>query len=112
MSTLVQIHVLPHQAEDDDYIAEKAFAKARLRADDVREWDIRKRSIDARKSPVRISLQIEFWKNDEVRESLPAFVPQNVAIGDVTNFFLAHYSSWKLSFIKIGTTLFRGPCTK
>lgn len=78
MSTLVQINVLPHQAEDDDYIAEKAFAKARLRADDVREWDIRKRSIDARKSPVRISLQIEFWKNGEIRESLPAFVPQKV----------------------------------
>jgi len=78
MSTLVQINVLPHQAEDDDYIAEKAFAKARLRADDVREWDIRKRSIDVRKSPVKISLQIEFWKHNEVRESLPAFVPQEV----------------------------------
>ncbi|MFT5891792.1 MAG: putative FAD-dependent dehydrogenase, partial [Dokdonia sp.] len=78
MSTLVQINVLPHQAEDDDYIAEKAFSKARLRAEDVREWDIRKRSIDARKSPVRISLQIEFWKKDEVRESIPAFVSQDV----------------------------------
>ncbi|MFC4634113.1 NAD(P)/FAD-dependent oxidoreductase [Dokdonia ponticola] len=78
MSTLVQIHVLPHQAEDDDYVAEKAFAKARLRADDVREWDIRKRSIDARKSPVRVSLQIEFWKHDEIRASIPAFVPQHV----------------------------------
>ncbi|WP_299209537.1 FAD-dependent protein [uncultured Dokdonia sp.] len=78
MSTLVQINVLPHQAEDDDYVAEKAFAKARLRAEDVREWDIRKRSIDARKSPVRVSLQIEFWKHDEARESIPSFVPQKV----------------------------------
>lgn len=79
MSTLVQINVLPHQAEDDDYIAGKAFAKARLRADDVREWDIRKRSIDARKSPVRISLQIEFWKNGEDRLDLQRFVPQDVS---------------------------------
>ena len=69
MSTLVQISVLPEKVEDDDYIAELAFKKARLRADDVREWDIRKRSIDARKEPVKILLQIEFWKNDEEREA-------------------------------------------
>ena len=79
MSTLVQINVLPHQAEDDDYIADKAFAKARLRADDVREWDIRKRSIDARKSPVKISLQIEFWKVGEERPKLTPFIPKDVS---------------------------------
>ena len=79
MSTLVQINVFPHQAEDDDYIADKAFAKARLRADDVREWDIRKRSIDARKSPVKISLQIEFWKVGEERSKLTPFIPRDVS---------------------------------
>lgn len=79
MSTLVQINVLPHQAEDDDFVTETAFAKARLRADEVREWDIRKRSIDARKSPVKISLQIEFWKYGEERPEIPPFVPQEVS---------------------------------
>ena len=79
MSTLVQISVLPEKVEDDDYIAELAFKKARLRADDVREWDIRKRSIDARKEPVKILLQIEFWKNDEPREEIPPFVAQDVS---------------------------------
>lgn len=79
MSTLVQINVLPHQAEDDDYIAEVAFKKARLRADDIREWDIRKRSIDARKSPVKVSLQIEFWKNGEERPNVPPFIPRDVS---------------------------------
>lgn len=78
MSTLVQIHVLPHQAEDDDFVAEVAFAKARLRADEVREWDIKKRSIDARKSPVKILLQVEFWKYGEERPEIPPFVPINV----------------------------------
>ncbi|NER18994.1 NAD(P)/FAD-dependent oxidoreductase [Spongiivirga citrea] len=79
MSTLVQINVLPHQVEDEDYIAEAALAKAKLRTDEVREWNIRKRSIDARKSPVKISLQIEFWKLGEERSDIPPFVPQDVS---------------------------------
>ena len=61
MSILVQINVLPHQVEDTDFIAELAFAKAKLRAEEVASWRIRKRSIDARKSPVKISLQIQFF---------------------------------------------------
>ncbi len=79
MSTLVQINVLPHQAEDESFVAETAFKKARLRGGDVEEWRIRKRSIDARKDPVKISLQVEFWLKGEKRIDIPPFTPQDVS---------------------------------
>lgn len=79
MSILVQINVLPHQVEDTDFIAELAFAKAKLRAEEVASWRIRKRSIDARKSPVKIALQIEFFNKGEHPNSIPPFVAQDVS---------------------------------
>jgi len=78
LSQLVQISVFPYQIEDEDFLAESAFAKAKLRADDVSDWRIRKRSIDARRAPVKYNVQIEFWLKDEVREQIPAFVAQDV----------------------------------
>ena len=78
MSTLVPITVLPHQQEDESNIYELALAKVGLRASDVREWRIRKRSIDARKKTVKIQLQIELWKKNEVRENIPPFISKKV----------------------------------
>lgn len=78
MSQLVQLAVLPYQQEDEDFILELALKKARLRMDDIADWRIRKRSIDARRSPVKINLQIEFWRKGEKREALSPFVPQLV----------------------------------
>ena len=78
MPRLVQISVLPHQGDDEDYVFRTAFAKAKLNPKDIREWRIRKRSIDARRAPVKLNLQIEFWFQEEDREQIPAFVPQDV----------------------------------
>ena len=79
MSIQVQISILPHQRDDYDFILEVALEKAKLRKNDIKEWRIRKRSIDARRVPIKINLQIEFWKPNEVREKIPPFVAQAVS---------------------------------
>lgn len=78
MSIMVQIAVLPRQQEDLDYILELALEKQKLRRENIGEWRIRKRSIDARRRPIKISLQIEMWPKGEKREVIPPFIPQNV----------------------------------
>lgn len=75
---MVQIAVLPRQQEDLDYILELALEKQKLRRENIGEWRIRKRSIDARRRPIKISLQIEMWPKGEKREVIPPFIPQNV----------------------------------
>jgi len=79
MSRLVQISILPHKQEDQNYILDLAFEKARLRRSDIKDWRIRKRSIDARRAPVKLNLQIEFWLKDEARVEIPPFVPKEVS---------------------------------
>ena len=79
MSTLVQISILPQKQEDQSYILDLAFNKAKLRKDDISDWRIRKRSIDARRYPVKLNLQIEFWLRDEVRDKLPVFEAKDVS---------------------------------
>ncbi len=78
MSIMVQIAVLPRQQEDLDYILELALAKQNLRRESLSEWRIRKRSIDARRRPIKVNLEIEMWLKGEKREVIPPFVPQNV----------------------------------
>ncbi len=79
MSTLVQISVLPRQQEDMPYILELALEKAKLRRDNISDWRIRKRSIDARRKPIKLNLQIELWLKGEKREVIAPFIPQNVS---------------------------------
>jgi uncharacterized FAD-dependent dehydrogenase len=78
MSTLVQISILPHEQEDEATLLNAALKKARILKKDVREWRIRKRSIDARRAPVKINLQIEIWQGDEEKKGIHPFVPQAV----------------------------------
>lgn len=79
MGRLVQIAILPRQQEDLDYILELALEKEKLRRDGISDWRIRKRSIDARRKPIKINLQIELWLKGEKRETIPPFVPQDVS---------------------------------
>ena len=79
MSTLVQISVLPSQQEDTSFILELALQKAKLHGIDIKDWRIRKRSIDARRVPIKINLQVEFWLNDEQRIQVPPFIPKDVS---------------------------------
>lgn len=75
----MQIAVLPHQQEDLDYILELALEKEKLRIENISDWRIRKRSIDARRKPIKINLQVELWMKGEKRESIPSFIPQDVS---------------------------------
>ena len=79
MSTLVQISVLPSQQEDVSFIKELALTKAKLHGTDIKDWRIRKRSIDARRKPIKINLQIEFWLTNEQKDVVPAFIAQEVS---------------------------------
>ena len=78
MSTLVQITALPQEQEDQDLLLNRAIRKSKIRKDDIEDWRIRKRSIDARRKPVRLNLQIEIWKRGELKTAISSFIPNNV----------------------------------
>lgn len=80
MSTLVQIQVLPHHLEDEDHILEKVFQKVDFSMNEVSQWSIRKRSIDARQRRVLYNLQIELWLNGDKKP-----VREPYKISDVSN---------------------------
>lgn len=79
MSTLIQISILPRQLEDEDYILEVALEKAKLRRNAIKDWRIRKRSIDARREPIKMNLQVEFWLKGDSREVITPFILQDVS---------------------------------
>ena len=79
MSTLVQITALPQEQEDRDLLLNRAIRKSNIRKDDIEDWRIRKRSIDARRKPVRLNLQIEIWKRGEQKTEISSFVPKDVS---------------------------------
>lgn len=78
MSILVPITILPHHLEDEDHILDKVFEKVDMRMDDVQDWRIRKRSIDARQKRVKYNLQIELWLHDEVIPKRETYKAQDV----------------------------------
>ncbi|XOV91384.1 MAG: NAD(P)/FAD-dependent oxidoreductase [Bacteroidota bacterium] len=79
MSTLVQISIFPHEQDDETMLLSLALDKAKILRKDIREWRIRKRSIDARKAPVKMNLQIELWLENDERIGIDPFVPQPVS---------------------------------
>ncbi len=79
MSVLVQIAILPHKQKDESYLLDLALNKANLRMDALQDWRIRKRSIDARRKPVKLNLQLEFWLKGEIRESISSYLPKDVS---------------------------------
>lgn len=79
MSTLVQITALPRELEDHHLLLNRAVKKSNIRKDDIRDWSIRKRSIDARKKPVKLNLQIEIWKHGEEKSTRTSLSLQDVS---------------------------------
>lgn len=79
MSTLIQISILPQEQENEALLLDLALEKSKIQKNEVRDWRIRKRSIDARRAPVKLNLQIEIWKANEKQEELPPFVPQTIS---------------------------------
>ena len=79
MSTLTAITIRPELLENQDYILQQALSKAKIKPAAVKDWRIRKRSIDARNKPVKLQLQIEIWQQDEQRAPLNRFEPKEVS---------------------------------
>jgi uncharacterized FAD-dependent dehydrogenase len=80
MSQLVHITVLPEYLEDKDYLWQQIVKKIALDKNDVQQWHIRKRSIDARQKKVKYNLQIELWHNNEVIPDRSTFQIQDVSL--------------------------------
>ena len=78
MSALVQIVIKPQQQEDLDFIYRLGLQKAKLNPNEVVDWRIRKRSLDARKATIKMNVQLEFWKVGEVREPTQAWTAKTV----------------------------------
>jgi uncharacterized FAD-dependent dehydrogenase len=78
MSALVQIVIKPQQQEDLEFIYHLGLQKAKLNPDEVVDWRIRKRSLDARKATIKMNVQLEFWKVGEVREPTQAWTAKTV----------------------------------
>jgi uncharacterized FAD-dependent dehydrogenase len=79
MSTLIQISMEPHEQEDEALLLNLALSKSKILKKDVREWRVRKRSIDARRAPVKLNLQIEIWSGQEERKGIHPFFPKDVS---------------------------------
>ena len=78
MSALVQIVIKPQQQEDLEFIYRLGLQKAKLNPNEVIDWRIRKRSLDARKAAIKMNVQLEFWKVGEVREVSQAWRAKTV----------------------------------
>jgi len=78
MSALVQIVIKPQQQEDLEFIYRLGLQKAKLNPNEVIDWRIRKRSLDARKATIKLNVQLEFWKVGEVREVAQAWRAKTV----------------------------------
>ena len=78
MSILVQISIKPARQNDNDFILKSSLFKAKLRSKDINDWHIRKRSVDARQTSIKLNLQIEFWLVGETRIRSQPFVSQDV----------------------------------
>jgi len=78
MSQLIQISILPEQQENHAFILKCGLKKANLNPSVIKDWRIRKRSIDARQKQIKLNLQLEFWLAGENREKIPPFIPKNV----------------------------------
>ncbi|MDB4031357.1 FAD-binding protein [Flavobacteriaceae bacterium] len=78
MSALVQIVIKPQQQEDLEFIYRLGLQKVKLNPNEVIDWRIRKRSLDARKASIKLNVQLEFWKVGEVREVAQAWRAKTV----------------------------------
>lgn len=78
MSELIQFQVSPEQAKDDSFLKSRIKDQLNLLDDDF-QFVWRKRSIDARKSNIKINCSFEVYLKGETIPSETFYVPQNVS---------------------------------
>jgi hypothetical protein len=75
MPKIIQISVPPEKSFEEEYIFHLALSKSGLYESDVKDWYIKKRSVDARKRPVKIQLAVAlFEKGEEIVSPLQDIV--------------------------------------
>lgn len=80
MPKIIQISVPPEKSFEEEYIFHLALTKSGLYDSDVKDWYIKKRSVDARKRPVKIQLAIAlFEKGEEIVNPLHDITFKNVS---------------------------------
>lgn len=72
----IQLVVLPHEASDDALL--EGIIQRETKLNQNFKWDILKRSIDARRKPVKINLNIAVYTEDETPETIQPSTYQNV----------------------------------
>ena len=77
MPKIIQISVPPEKSFEEEYIFHLALSKSGLYESDVKDWYIKKRSVDARKRPVKIQLAVAlFEKGEEIVISGERVIPE------------------------------------
>ncbi len=70
MPKIIQIQIQPEDTLNQEKILRLAMKKAHLAEHDFKHWEIKKKSIDARRKPVKIQLAVSFYLTDD---KLPEF---------------------------------------
>ncbi|MBO7522502.1 MAG: FAD-dependent monooxygenase, partial [Bacteroidales bacterium] len=78
MSVLVNLNLSPQESCDDDVIRREAIRLAKASNDQVSNFRIIKRSIDARQRSIRVNLCVELLYNDEAVPRIEPFHARNV----------------------------------
>ena len=78
MSVLVNLNLSPQESCDDDVIRHEAIRLAKASNDQVSNFRIIKRSIDARQRSIRVNLCVELLYNDEAVPRIEPFHARNV----------------------------------
>ncbi|PWH82210.1 NAD(P)/FAD-dependent oxidoreductase [Brumimicrobium oceani] len=84
MENMVQIQILPEQLQDEKYILSAANKKNKGNKEDFPFYYIRKRSIDARKKPVKYNLQVVLT-SEKQELTVPQVKYGNVANGEAVH---------------------------
>lgn len=81
MSKIVEIQVYPDQQHDDAFIMKRISSKLRITTEEIWEWKIRRRSIDARKGRPVVRLRIEVY----IEENAPEINSHIASLLEVNN---------------------------
>ncbi|UKN02833.1 FAD-dependent oxidoreductase [Paracrocinitomix mangrovi] len=78
----LQLRIPADHIHNEEYINEQICRELRVRIDDVNHIEILKRSIDARKKPVKYNLKVAVYINEEFNDETDYFHPIDVSNGD------------------------------
>ena len=79
MVKTIDLRISSHFINNEDYINEQIVRELDLRIDDIQHIELLKRSIDARKKPIKYNLRYAIYIGEEFQEPEPYFNPKDVS---------------------------------